>query len=67
MTDEWPHHWTIAPNLAYIKIHGRENWLKAQREEWACNSCAGEIMWYQKSCSCGKQLSTWDPPPSFSP
>ena len=62
MTDKWPHHWTMKPNLTYIKKHGTENWLKAQDKEWSCDSCGNHIMWYQEKCKCGKQLDAWDIP-----
>ena len=62
MNDEWPHHWTMQPNLEFIKEHGKEKWLKDQKKEWSCKECGAEIMWYQKKCSCGQQLDAWDVP-----
>ena len=62
MTDEWPHHWTMEPNLEYIKTHGKDKWLQVQRKEWQCTSCGAEIKWYQRTCTCGKQLDAWDVP-----
>jgi hypothetical protein len=29
MHDEWPHHWTVEPNLEYIRAHGKQKWLAA--------------------------------------
>ena len=62
MNDKWPHHWTMEHNLAFIRDHGVEKWLKTQKQEWSCKSCGAEIMWYQKKCSCGKQLEAWPVP-----
>jgi hypothetical protein len=62
MRDKWPHHWTIKPNLEYIRINGLEKWLSAQRKEWTCESCGARFYWYQKSCNCGRQLKAWDLP-----
>jgi predicted RNA-binding Zn-ribbon protein involved in translation (DUF1610 family) len=62
MSDEWPHHWTMKPNLEYIKENGREKWLAAQREKWTCPGCGAEIIWYQKECRCGQPLEGWDLP-----
>jgi hypothetical protein len=67
MTDKWPHHWTMKPNLEYIKENGLEKWLQAQKEEWTCRSCGAEIKWYQKVCACGCDLGGWDVPPDFRP
>jgi anaerobic ribonucleoside-triphosphate reductase len=67
MTDKWPHHWTMKPNLEYIKINGLEKWLEAQKKEWTCPSCGAEIKWYQKVCSCGQNLEGWDLPLDFRP
>jgi hypothetical protein len=52
----------MEPNLAFIKRHGVDEWLKAQRLEWTCKNCGAEIMWYQKECPCGKQLDAWEAP-----
>jgi len=65
MTDKWPHHWTMKPNLEYILENGLEKWLQAQREEWKCRSCGAEIKWFQKVCACGRDLGGWDLPPDF--
>jgi hypothetical protein len=62
MTDRWPHHWTIKSNQAFIKEHGVDEWLKAQKKEWSCKKCGAEIMWYQKECSCGAELDAWEAP-----
>jgi hypothetical protein len=62
MSDEWPHHWTMEPNLEYIKSHGVEKWLQAQRKEWSCSSCGTETFWYQNKCACGQPLEAWEPP-----
>ncbi len=62
MTDEWPHHRTARPNLEFIRSHGVEKWLQAQRQEWSCPSCGADIKWYQRQCSCGKELDAWDLP-----
>jgi len=62
MNDKWPHHWTMQPNLEYIKKNGVENWLLAQQQEWSCKSCAAAIYWYQKQCHCGQQLDAWELP-----
>jgi len=62
MTDKWPHHWTMKPNLEFIKENGPEKWLEAQKEEWMCRSCGAEIKWYQKVCACGRDLGGWDLP-----
>ncbi|MFZ2053374.1 MAG: DUF3795 domain-containing protein [Candidatus Aminicenantales bacterium] len=65
MNDEWPHHWTMKPNLDYIRKNGREKWLNRQKKEWGCPSCGAEIIWYQKTCRCGQPLEGWDLPPSY--
>ncbi len=62
MNDKWPHHWTMQPNLEYIKEKGKEQWLKDQKDQWSCKSCGAEVMWYQKMCGCGQQLDAWDVP-----
>jgi len=62
MNDKWPHHWTIKPNLEYIKKKGVKKWIEAQKKEWSCHSCGAEIKWYQKMCSCGQHLEAWDLP-----
>lgn len=62
MNDKWPHHWTMEPNLEYIKKHGVEQWLLVQRKEWSCKSCGAEINWYQKMCRCGQLLEAWELP-----
>jgi len=62
MNDKWPHHWTMEPNLAFIRDHGVDDWLKTQKQEWSCKSCDAEIMWYQKKCNCGKKLEAWQVP-----
>jgi hypothetical protein len=67
MTDKWPHHWTMKSNLEYIKDNGLEKWLEAQKKEWICRSCGAETEWYQKVCSCGRDLKGWDLPPDFRP
>ncbi len=64
MHDEWPHHWTMEPNLEYIKQHGKQAWLGAQEKQWSCKSCGAQIFWYQKSCTCGQSLEAWDLPTS---
>jgi hypothetical protein len=65
MNDEWPHHWTMKPNLEYIRKHGLEEWLARQKEGWSCQGFGAEIIWYQKKCSRGKDLRGWDLPPSY--
>ena len=62
MNDKWPHHWTMEPNLDYIKKNGEKNWLKVQKQQWSCKSCGAEIKWYQQTCNCGQQLKAWDMP-----
>ena len=59
MNDEWPHHWTIASNLEFIKKHGKQAWLLVQEKEWSCKSCGAEVKWYQNLCSCGQELDAW--------
>jgi len=67
MTDKWPHHWTMKPNLENIKENGLEKWLEAQKKEWTCRNCGAETKWYQKVCACGRDLGGWDLPPDFRP
>ena len=62
MHDEWPHHWTMEPNLAFIREHGVDEWLSRQRREWTCEICGRRILWYQKQCACGNKLDAWRPP-----
>jgi hypothetical protein len=52
----------MQPSLEYIKKYGKKKWLEAQKKEWSCKSCGGEIKWYQKTCSCGQELDAWDVP-----
>jgi len=52
----------MEPNLAFIRDHGVDEWLKTQKQEWSCKICCAEIMWYQKKCNCGKQLEAWQVP-----
>jgi len=62
MHDKWPHHWTMEPNLEYIKNNGVDAWLRAQHEQWSCRSCGAEVNWYQKSCACGQPFDAWEVP-----
>jgi hypothetical protein len=62
MYDEWPHHWTMEPNLEYVRAHGKQKWLQAQEEQWSCPNCGAQTFWYQKSCTCGQPLDAWDLP-----
>lgn len=62
MTDKWPHHWTMEPNLEYIRDNGAQKWIMDQKKIWSCNSCGAMIYWYQKVCRCGKQLNAWELP-----
>ncbi|MBN1817554.1 MAG: DUF3795 domain-containing protein [Sedimentisphaerales bacterium] len=62
MTDKWPHHWTMEPNLTFIKEHGKKAWLEAQERQWSCADCGARIMWYQKECPCGFSLDAWPVP-----
>jgi hypothetical protein len=62
MHDQWPHHGTMEPNLAYVKENGKKAWLQAQEEEWSCKRCGAEIKWYQRKCVCGQLLGAWDVP-----
>ena len=62
MNDEWPHHWTTEHNLEFIKNHGKQEWLQAQKFEWSCKGCGTEVKWYQKECACGQKLDAWDVP-----
>jgi hypothetical protein len=62
MTDKWPHHGTMMPNLEYIQKHGVEKWLEAQKKVWSCRSCGEAIFWYQRTCRCGNKLDAWDLP-----
>jgi hypothetical protein len=60
--DEWPHHWTMEPNLQFIKENGLKKWLESQKQEWSCRSCGKAIYWYQKKCGCGLPLKAWAVP-----
>ncbi len=62
MHDQWPHHWTMEPNLEYIRNQGRQAWLAAQEEQWSCPNCGAQTFWFQKSCNCGQSLEAWDLP-----
>ncbi len=62
MRDEWPHHWTMAPNLEYIRKYGVDKWLEAQAQKWLCKTCGANIYWYQKTCGCGKELEAFEIP-----
>jgi hypothetical protein len=62
MTDEWPHHRTVATNLEQIRREGRDSWLRTQRRIWSCPGCGAPTMWYQKECGCGRRLDGWDLP-----
>jgi len=64
MNDEWPHHWTMEPNLQFIKTHGKEKWLESKKSEWSCKSCGHESKWYQNTCNCGQKLKAWKLPES---
>jgi len=65
MNDQWPHHWTMEPNLEYIKKNGKKKWLELQKQKWSCNACGAEIEWYQRECSCGYQVEAWDLPDQY--
>ena len=62
MTDKWPHHWTMRPNLDHIRERGVDDWLQAQKQTWSCDACGAGTYWYQRKCSCGKLLAAWDLP-----
>ena len=62
MNDKWPHHWTMADSLQFIKKNGVDAWLRDQKKEWSYKNCGSEIKWYQKMCSCGQQLNGWEVP-----
>lgn len=62
MNDQWPHHWTMEPNLAFIKKNGIDAWLESQKKEWSCTACGAETKWYQGNCTCGKKLDAWEVP-----
>ncbi|MDY0354281.1 MAG: DUF3795 domain-containing protein [Sedimentisphaerales bacterium] len=62
MGDKWPHHWTMEPNLEFIRSQGVAQWLEAQRREWLCPKCGAEIVWYQKQCPCGQELDAFEVP-----
>lgn len=62
MSDQWPHHWTMAANLEYIETRGVDAWLTAQKEEWSCRGCGSGIYWYQGECTCGRKLKAWKVP-----
>lgn len=62
MNDEWPHHWTMEPNLKFIRKNGVKSWLQAQQQEWSCDNCGAEVKWYQRMCRCGQPLDAWDLP-----
>ncbi|MBN2028759.1 DUF3795 domain-containing protein [bacterium] len=62
MHDKWPHHWTMEPNLQFIKMEGFSAWLQKQEKEWSCQNCGSEITWYQQKCECGRTLDAWEVP-----
>ncbi len=62
MQDQWPHHWTMEPNLNFIRQNGVEKWLQEQKRQWVCPGCGEEIKWYQKTCGCGQDLEAWKLP-----
>ncbi|MFH1942801.1 MAG: DUF3795 domain-containing protein [bacterium] len=62
MNDKWPHHRTMEPNLQYIKNNGLKKWLQTQQQEWSCIRCGSPIVWYQKHCSCGQKLESFEIP-----
>lgn len=62
MNDKWPHHWTMQPNLEFIKNRGIDVWLTDQERTWQCSSCSAPTHWYQKNCTCGKVLEAWEHP-----
>lgn len=62
MNDEWLHHSTMEPNLDSIKKHGLEKWLQTQQQEYSCDTCGAGIKWYQKRCTCGRDLDAFEPP-----
>ena len=64
MHDPWPHHWTMEPNLDFIRQHGIAKWLQLQKREWRCPNCGAETQWYQKTCACGQELEAWELPES---
>ena len=65
--DKWPHHWTMEPNLEFIRSQGVAKWLEAQRRQWSCPKCGAEIVWYQKMCACGHELDAFDVPEQLRP
>jgi hypothetical protein len=63
MHDQWPHHWTMEPNLEEMRSQGVEQWLADQERQWVCPACGAEIKWYQQTCPCGRKLDAWTLPP----
>jgi len=62
MNDKWPHHWTMKPNLDFIKNNGIKEWLTSQKQEWSCTKCGAPIFWYKKECVCGNVIKSWELP-----
>jgi len=53
MNDEWPHHWTMKPNLEYIRKNGLDKWLGRQKEEWSCPGWRREYNRFRPHSSLG--------------
>jgi len=62
MSDQWPHHWTMQPNLEYIRRHGIAQWLRVQEQQWTCSGCGAGRHWYKRKCECGQDLDGFEPP-----
>jgi len=52
----------MAPNLEFIREHGKQAWLRAQEKEWSCKGCGAEMYWYQQGCACGQEFDAWGLP-----
>lgn len=55
--DDAPHHSAVFSNLAGISKKGIEEWLRNEKERWACGSCGTRFNWYMETCPrCGEEL-----------
>ena len=50
------YHMSMIENLDYIKEHGINDFVRKEKERWACSSCGGVICCHRDSCvECGEE------------
>jgi hypothetical protein len=51
------YHMSMLENLDYIKEHGINEFVRNEKERWACSSCGGMICCHKGHCvECGEEM-----------